>query len=183
MSGWRRSPSSRPPEAPERGHPSLLSLLRRHLTPRVVAAVTIWRLEAWLAAPLPFLLVASLGRWPGALAMAGVMGALCALFLLLLDGEEVLATLHRWAAEREWGRPLLAGPERPWLVWLLAVPLCLLWFGPFWRAVVLLLLRLGRPLSYLIGVGGALPHALLWTGLVVGGVWEGLLWPFLKGLL
>lgn len=163
--------------------PSLASLLRRHLTPRVVAALTIWRLEAWLAAPLPFLLVAALGRWPGALTMAVFTGLLCALFLYLLDGEEALETVHRWALQRDWARPLLAGPERPWLVWLLAVPLCLLWFGPFWRAVVLLLVRLERPLAYTIGVAGALPHSLLWTGLVVGGVWEGLLWPLMKGLL
>ncbi len=166
----------------EEARPSLLALLRRHLTPRVVAAVTIWRLEAWLAAPLPFLLVATLGRWPGALAMAGFTGALCLLFLLLLDGEEVLRTLQRWALEREWFRPLLDGPERPWLVWLLAVPLCVLWFGPFWRAVVLLLLRLGRPLAYAIGVGAALPHSLLWTGLAVGSLWESVLWPLIRGV-
>lgn len=173
-------PSPRPTAVKGGARPSLLALLRQNLTPRVVAALTIWRLEAWLAAPLPFVLVATLGRWPGALAMAAFTGALCALFLFLLDGEEVFASLRHWATEREWARPLAEDPPAPWLVWLVAVPLCLLWLGPFWRAVVLVLMRLGRPSAYVIGIGGSLPHSLLWTGLVVGGIWEGLVWPLVS---
>jgi hypothetical protein len=54
--------------------------------------------------------------------------------------------------------------------------------GPFWRAVAFHLFRMPRAVAYLLSVGGSVPHSLLWTGLVLGGIWEGLVWPWFKGL-
>jgi hypothetical protein len=54
--------------------------------------------------------------------------------------------------------------------------------GPFWRAVAFHLFRMPRAVAYLLSVGGSIPHSLLWTGLVLGGIWEGLVWPWIKGL-
>jgi hypothetical protein len=54
--------------------------------------------------------------------------------------------------------------------------------GPFWRAVVFHLFRMRHAVAYPLSAGGSIPHALLWTGFVLGGVWEGLIWPWIKGL-
>jgi hypothetical protein len=64
----------------------------------------------------------------------------------------------------------------------LAVVPAVMVLGPFWRAVAFHLFRMRRPPAYLLSVGGSIPHALLWTGLVLGGIWEGLVWPWIKGL-
>ncbi len=54
--------------------------------------------------------------------------------------------------------------------------------GPFWRAVAFHLFRMRRAVAYLLSVGGSIPHSLLWTGLVLGGIWEGLVWPWIREL-
>ncbi len=163
--------------------PSLVAVLRRYLTPRLAAAIVLWRVEAWLAAPLPFLVVAALGRWPGALAMGALTGIYAFAFLLLMDGEEALRALREWGEGHAWVRRFTQWTGQPPWRWLAAAPLVVLFLGPFWRAVVLILLGFRRWEAYLVGVGGSLPHSALWTGLVVGGLWEGLLWPAIKGLL
>jgi len=163
--------------------PSLVAVMRRYLTPRLVLAIALWRVEAWLAAPLPFVMVAALGRWPGALAMGAITAAYAAAFLFIMDGEEALRAVREWGEGQPWARRLTALAQRPYWRWLAAVPLAVLLLGPFWRAVTLLLLGFRRWEAYLVGVGGSLPHAALWTGLVLGGLWEGLIWPALKGIL
>lgn len=54
--------------------------------------------------------------------------------------------------------------------------------GPFWRAVTFHLFRMRRLAAYALSVGGSFPHSLFWTGLVLGGIWEGLVWPWIKEL-
>lgn len=159
----------------------LARLLRRHLTPKLTLAIVLWRMEAWGGAPLAVALVATLGRWPGALVMAAVVAALTVISLYLLEGEPSLSLLREWLAERPWLARWLSRPR--WQVWLLDVPVMLLVAGPFWRAVLLHLLQMERRSAYAIGLLGALPGALLWTGLVAGSVWEQLVWPVLRSLL
>src|SRR3990172_1398523 len=68
----------------------LRALLRQKLTPRLGAALVLWRIEAYMATPLAVLLVATLGRWTGALVMGSVMAVYSAAFLFLLEGEPIL---------------------------------------------------------------------------------------------
>jgi hypothetical protein len=163
--------------------PSLATLMRRYLTPRLALTIALWRVEAWLAAPLPFLMVAALGRWPGAMAMGAITGLYAAIFLFMMDGEEALRVVREWSESHPWAGRLARLAMRPRWRWLVAVPLVIVLLGPFWRAVALLLMGFRRWEALLVGVGGSLPHAALWTGLVAGGLWEGLLWPHLRGLL
>lgn len=162
----------------------LVGWLQRNVTPRLGTAIVLWRIEAYLATPLALVLVATLGRWPAALSMGLIMAAWSGAFFYLLDGEGVLADLRQWAYQRRWlGRYLRALTERRdglGRVQRLALgPLLVLALGPFWRAVALHLLAAARLPGYLLTVLGSIPHSLLWTGVVVGGLWEGLIWPFL----
>ena len=52
--------------------------------------------------------------------------------------------------------------------------------GPFWRAVAFHLFRMRRSMAYVLSVGGSFPHALLCTGLVLGGLWGVLIEPLLR---
>jgi hypothetical protein len=147
---------------------------KRNLTGKSGAAVAIWRVEAWMATPLALLLVATLGRWEGALAMGGVMAVYAAIFLFLLDGENVVTEMQGWTGKRSWTR-WIAPPAsdrgkvaRHWLV----LPALVMFFGPFWRAVTFHIAAVPRALAYVLSVGGSFPHSLLWTGLVVGGLYE-----------
>ena len=158
----------------------------RYLRPRMGAALALWRVEAYTAVPLALLLVATLGRWPGALVMGSVMAAYAALFLYLLEDEPLLDDIRAWTVRWRIGRAMerLAAPDdavgavRRGAVVVPAVMV----LGPFWRAVVFHLLRMRRGVAYPLSVGGSIPHALLWTGLVLGGVWEGLAWPLIEKL-
>jgi len=162
----------------------LFALVRQNVTPRLGAALVLWRIEAYTATPLALLLVATLGRWSGALAMGALMALYAAAFLFLLKGDPLFRDVRAWADGRPLGR-LLEGvaEQRGWrgaARRVLAVPLVIMFLGPFWRAVTFHLFR-ARPLpAYVFSVGGSIPHSLLWTGLVLGGIWEGLVWPFLK---
>ncbi len=157
---------------------------RRYVTPRLGAAIALWRVEAYLATPSALALVAAFGRWPAALAM-GSLSALYALaFLLLLDGQRAMTGLRRWASQRprlqRYLEPLTQGHlSKRALLWALITLLVVLLTGPFWRAVAMLLLGAPRLLAYVAAVLGSIPHSLLWTGLVLGSLWEGLIWPFL----
>jgi hypothetical protein len=82
-------------EAPRRGG-SLWPFLRRNVTPRLSAAIAIWRVEARLAMPTSLFLVAALGRWNGALAMGGIMAVYAAVFLFLLEGERIMDEVRGW---------------------------------------------------------------------------------------
>ncbi len=162
----------------------LLGLVRQNVTRRLGAALVLWRVEAYTGTPLAILLIATLGRWSGALAMGTVMALYAAAFLFLLEGEPLLHDVRRWTDGRRLGRLVEGVAEQPG--WsgaarrALAVPLVIMFLGPFWRAVTFHLFRT-RPLpAYVFSVAGSIPHSLLWTGLVLGGVWEGLVWPFLK---
>ena len=157
---------------------------RRYVTPRLGAAMALWRLEAHLATPLALTLVAALGRWPAALAMGSIMAVFAFTFLVLLQGEPAVTELRQWAYQRplvrRYLRPEASDPAiKQTILWAVAIPLVILLTGPFWRSVALLLLRAPRILAYGVGVLGSIPHALLWTGLVLGGLWEGLIWPIL----
>lgn len=164
------------------GRPFLL----RYLRPQMGAALALWRVEARTAMPLALLLIATLGRWPGALVMGSVMAAYAALFLYLLEDEPALDDLRAWASRRRMGRALERLAARGDAVGrahrgAAVLPVVML-LGPFWRAVAFHLFRMRRAVAYLLSVGGSIPHSLLWTGLVLGGIWEGLVWPWIKGL-
>ena len=172
-----------PPKA-ERRKP--LGFLRRNVTPRLGAALFLWQMETRLATPVALALVATVGRWPGALAMGGIMAIYSALFLFLLDGEQGMKELRGWAQDRRLIRryvfPIAERRDGVGTVQrALAVPVVVMFMGPFWRAVTFHLFRTPRWPAYTLSVGGSIPHSLLWTGLVLGGIWEGLVWPWIRG--
>ncbi len=163
----------------------LLPFLRRNVTPRLGAALALWRVEARLALPTSLFLVATLGRWNGALAMGGIMAVYAAVFLFLLEGERALEEMRSWLAQRRWARryvlPLAERRTRAGnLHHLLALPASILFFGPFWRALTYHLLGMRRLPAYVLSVGGSIPHSLLWTGVFVGGLWEAAIRPLLE---
>jgi len=162
----------------------LVPFLRHRLTPRFGLALSLWRLEAATITPLALLLVATLGRWSGALAMGSITAAYAAAFLFLLEGDPLLSDVRAWITGRRLGRLLegvfegqgWSGTARR----AIAVPFVVMLLGPFWRAVTFHLFRMPRWAAWTFSVAGSIPHSLLWTGLVLGGLWEGLVWPFLK---
>ncbi len=158
----------------------------RYLGPKVGVALVLWRVEAYSATPLALLLIATLGRWPGALVMGAVMAAFAAAFLYLLDDGPVLEDVRGWAGRRRIGRALERLADRGDRVGkaqrAVALVPAVMVLGPFWRAVAFHLFRMRRAAAYLLSVGGSFPQALLWTGLILGGIWEGLVWPWIKGL-
>ena len=165
----------------------LLALLRRNLTFCMGVALALWRLEAYLVVPLSLLLVATLGRWPGALVMGSLGAVYAALFLFLLDGERAIEEMYVWARGRRFlRRYLLSLAERRGglgtLQRALALPVVVMTLGPFWRAMTFHLFRVPRWPAYALSVGGSIPHSLFWTGVVLGGLWEELIWPYLKDL-
>ena len=172
-------------EAPETGSPRR-PFLMRYLRPQMGAALVLWRVEAYSATPLALLFIATLGRWPAALAMGSVMAVFAAVFLFLLEDDPAVDDIRAWADRRRLGRLLERLAERTGVVGrarrLAALVPAIMILGPFWRAVTFHMFRMRRPAAYLFSVGGSFPHALLWTGLVLGGIWEGFLWPWLKGL-
>jgi hypothetical protein len=166
---------------------TLGAFFKRNLTPKTTIAVAAWRLEGWFAGPLALFLVATLGRWTGALAMGAIMACFSAAFLFLLDGERVLDEMRGWVAQRRWGswsirirdrRDAAAAAQKA-----LAVPVTIMLLGPFWRGVTYQIYRIRRPLAYVFSVGGAFPHSLFWTGVVLGGLWEVALRPLLERVL
>lgn len=163
---------------------AIWSLVRRNVTPRLGAALALWRVEARLALPTSLFLVATLGRWNGALVMGGIMAVYAAIFLFLLDGERAMAALRSWLHDRRWARryllPVAERRDRTGAVQrALAIPLSVLIFGPFWRALAYHLFGLRRLPAYVLSVTGSIPHSLLWTGVFVGGLWEAALQPLL----
>ncbi len=166
---------------------TLGAFFKRNLTPKTAVAVAAWRLEGWFAGPLALFLVATLGRWTGALAMGAIMACFSAAFLFLLDGERVLDEMRGWVTQRRWGswsmrirdrRDAAAVTQKA-----LAVPATIMLFGPFWRGVTYQIYRIRRPLAYVFSVGGAFPHSLFWTGVVLGGLWEVAVRPLLERVL
>lgn len=158
----------------------------RYLGPKAGAALVLWRVEAYSATPLALLLIATLGRWPGALVMGSVMAAFAAVFLYLLEDDPVLDDVRGWAGRHRIGRALERLADRDDGVGkarrAAALVPGVMVLGPFWRAVAFHLFRMRRSAAYVLSVGGSFPHALLWTGLILGGIWEGFLWPWIKGL-
>ena len=171
--------------APETDQPRRRFLMR-YLRSQTGAALVLWRVEAYSATPLALLLIATLGRWPAALAMGSVMAVFAAVFLFLLEDDPAVDDIRAWAGRRRMGRLMERLAERTGVVGrarrLAALVPAIMVLGPFWRAVTFHLFRMRRAPAYLLSVGGSFPHALLWTGLVLGGIWEELLWPWLKGL-
>ena len=165
-----------PAGAETRSARQVFAQLRRNVTPRLGAALALWRLEAYTATPLALVLVASLGRWPASFAMGSLMAVYAAVFLFLLDGEPVWRDVHGWAHGRRLGRLAEEIAEgkglRGALQRVLAVPGAVMLLGPFWRAVTFHLFRVPRGPAYVLSVGGSIPHSLFWTGIVVGGLWE-----------
>src|SRR3990172_11674697 len=101
------SPAPRLADEEVRARPRrLFALVRQKVTPRLGAALVIWRVEAYTATPLAVLLIATLGRWSGALAMGTVMALYAAVFLFLLKGEPLLRDVRAWAGGRRLGRLL-----------------------------------------------------------------------------
>ena len=158
----------------------------RYLGPKAGVAFVLWRVEAYSATPLALLLITTLGRWPAALVMGSVMAAFAAVFLYLLDDDPALEDVRGWAGRRRIGRALVRLVDRDDGVGkarraVALVPGVMI-LGPFWRAVAFHLFRMRRSMAYVLSVGGSFPHAFLWTGLVLGGLWEGFVWSWIKGL-
>src|SRR3989337_1055564 len=114
------------------------------------------------------------------------MAVSAAVFLFLREDDPAVDDIRAWADRRRLGRLLEWLAERTGAVGrarrLAALVPAIMILGPFWRAVTFHMFRMRRPAAYLLSVGGSFPHALLWTGLVLGGIWEELLWPWIKGL-
>ncbi len=170
--GERRSPRRR--------------FLMRYLRPRLGAAVALWRFEAHTVTPMALLFIATLGRWPGALATGSVMAVYSAIFLFLLQDEVALEDVRAWAARRRIGRAVERLATRDDATGkaqrALAVFPAVMLLGPFWRAVTFHLFRMRRVPAYVASVAGSIPHSLLWVGLVLGSLWEVLILPLLKAL-
>jgi hypothetical protein len=173
-------------DAPPKGRARWRPFLLRYLRPRTGALLVLWRLEAYTAVPLALLLVATLGRWPGALVMGCVMAVYATLFMYLLEDEPALDDIRAWASRWRIGRALERLAARDDAVGMarkgVAAVLAVIFLGPFWRTGAFHLLRIRRAVAYPLSVGGSIPHSLLWTGLVLGGIWEGLVWPLVKRL-
>ncbi len=168
--------------------PSITAALRQHLTPRLGAALVLWRIEAALATPLALVLVAAMGRWPAALAMGLIMAVFAAIFLFLLSGQSALLAFQEWV----YAHPLVqrfylpvSRPGHRFAVpgFLLLILVAILLIGPFWRAMIFHSMAMRKETAYLLSVLGSIPHSLLWTGLVLGGLWEGVIWPLLDSYL
>src|SRR3990170_2930223 len=148
--------------------------------------LVLWRVEAYSATPLALLFIATIGRWPAALAMGSVMAVFAAVFLFLLEDDPAVDDIRAWADRRRLGRLLERLAERTDVVGrarrLAGLGPALMILGALLRGVSFHMFRMRRPAAYLLSVGGSFPHALLWTGLVLGGIWEELLWPWIKGL-
>jgi len=167
--------------------PSVFDGLRQHITPRLSASVILWRIEATVATPLAILLVATFGRWTAALTMGMLMGVFAAIFLAMLSEQAVLVAFRDWARDHRFVsrmyRPLVHPQSLlALLALILLLPLLVMLLGPFWRAVAFHSLALRKDVSYLISVLGSIPHSLLWTGIILGGLWEGLVWPLVKAI-
>ena len=173
-------------EGTPESEPTRRRFLLRYLRPQTGVTIVLWRVEAYTATPLALLFIATLGRWPAALAMGSVMAVFAAVFLFLLEDEPVVEDIRGWADRRWLGRlleRLAEGTDLPARAQRLAalVPAIIV-LGPFWRAVAFHLFRMRRSAAYLLSVGGSFPHALLWTGIVLGSIWEGIVWPLLNRL-
>ncbi len=159
--------------------------LRRNVTRRLAVAIALWRVEARFLLPGGLVLVAVFGRWPAAL-MAGAIGALlAAAFMWLLDGERILGQVRAWGEGNRWLRkyllPLADRRDRTGAVLrALSLPVLVLWFGPFWRSLTLLLFNFRGLKAYVFTVLASIPHALLWVGIVAGSLWEELILPLIK---
>jgi hypothetical protein len=159
--------------------------LRANLTPRAATALALWRVEARLSTPLALAAVAAWGRWPGAFAMAALGALLSAAFIILLERENVVAELRAWTERQGFFRrfvlPIADRRDRTGTAMRVAsVPAMILFLGPFWRGLTLELFRIRGLRAYLVSVLGSIPHALLWVGLVLGGIWDGFLKDFLR---
>lgn len=151
------------------------AFFRRNLTPRTGVALAAWRIEALLITPLSIVLIETFGRWRGAFVMSCVMAGFSLLFLLLLAGEPIMADFRRWLGERSWGHRTMRIAERRDRAGAaqraLAVPAIVMLLGPFWRSVTVETFLVRKPLAFLIAAGGAFPHTMFWTGIVVGSLW------------
>lgn len=163
--------------------------VKRRLTVRLGATLALWQIEGKVSTPLAFLTIAALGRWPAALVMGVLAAGVSSLFVFLIEGEKTVQETIQWARRRWVVRRLIlpwvewrerAGPRR--IIGLLALVTLVLLAGPLDRALGLHFFGYRGRFSYLIAALGAFPHSLLWVGLVVGGIWENLLWPLAERL-
>jgi hypothetical protein len=159
--------------------------LRRNLTPRLTAAIALWRVEARFLLPGGLVLIAVFGRWPAALMVGAVGALLAAVFMWLLDGEQILGEVRAWGGRNRLVRrfllPVADRRDRTGTVLrVVSLPVLVLWFGPFWRSLTLLLFHFRGLKAYVFTVLSSVPHALLWVGIVAGSLWEELIWPFIK---
>jgi len=159
--------------------------LRRNVTRRLAVAIALWRIEARFLLPGGLVLIAVFGRWPAAL-MVGAIGALlAAVFMWLLDGEQILGEVRAWGGRNRFVRrfllPVADRRDRTGTVLrALSMPVLVLDFGPFWRSLTLLLFNFRGLKAYAFTVLASIPHALLWVGIVAGSLWEELILPLIK---
>jgi hypothetical protein len=165
---------------------SVRAFFDRNLTPKTGTAVVVWRVEAWLAGPMALALVASLGRWNGALVTGVVMASLSVLFLFLFDGERVIDEIRRWVGDRDWGHwSMNVAERRDWrgaVLRALSVPVTIMLMGPFVRSLTYHIFKVRRGFAYPVSIGGQMLHNLFWTGIVLGSFWEILFQPALSAV-
>ena len=58
-------------EGTPESEPTRRRFLLRYLRPQTGVTIVLWRVEAYTATPLALLFIATLGRWPAALAKIG----------------------------------------------------------------------------------------------------------------
>lgn len=163
---------------------SIREFFQRNLTPKSGTALVVWRIEAWLAGPMALALVASLGRWNGALVTGVVMASLSVLFLFLFEGERVIDEVRRWVGDREWGHWSMRVAERRdangAVMRALSVPLTVMLMGPFVRSLTYHIFKVRKGFAYPVSIGGQMLHNLFWTGIVLGSVYGILIRPGLQ---
>ena len=162
------------------------AFFRRNLTRKSGTALVVWRIEAALAGPMALALVASLGRWNGALVTGVIMSCMCVTFLFLFDGERVIGEVRRWVGDRDWGHWSMRVAERRdntgVILRALSVPLTVMLMGPFLRSVTYHIFRVRRGFAYPVSIAGQMLHNLFWTGIVLGSVYEILIRPLLQAI-
>ena len=178
-----------PPPTAAEGRPrggAWRRFLRRNLTRRLAVTLALWRVEAQFLLPGGLVLVAIFGRWPAALMVAAIGAVLAAVFMWLLDGEQILGEVRAWGGRNRFVRrfllPVADRRDRTGTVLrALSMPVLVLDFGPFWRSLTLQLFNFRGLKAYAFTVLASIPHALLWVGVVAGSLWEELILPFIKG--
>ena len=151
--------------------------MRKRLTRRSAAAIVLWRIQVFFDGWIALALVGWLGRWPAAWIMGLLFAIFSAIFLYLLDGERAMNEMREWLRDRRFVRrfilPIAERKDRTGtLLRIIAIPYTVMMMGPFPTAVTYHAVRVPRVPAYTLAVLGSFPFQLLWTGIVLGSLWD-----------